>query len=228
MCGFFAFSTGLSPQAIAEKFNLKNIPRSFEDLQSLKFYPKAQIPTISKSSPNILSNRYWSLIPNWWKKDLEELTFSTFNARAETLASTATFRNAWSKRQRCLIPASWFYEFHTATIEGKKIKIPYKVASKSDEIMTLAGLYDSWISPSGDTIESVTIITTSAIYPLVEVHARQPVIISESDREKWLNKESSIDSIEALLKPESTLIISKLSREFNTAFGENVTLEMVG
>lgn len=54
MCGFFAFSTGMSARAIADQLNVSNLPSSLKDIQSLKFYPKSTIPTISKNSPNQL------------------------------------------------------------------------------------------------------------------------------------------------------------------------------
>ena len=49
------------------------------------------------------------LIPYWWKKPLKQLP-STFNARAESVASTPMFRDAF-KRHRCIIPASGYYEW---------------------------------------------------------------------------------------------------------------------
>lgn len=47
---------------------------------------------------------FWGLVPVWWKKPLSEKTFSTFNARAETLADSATFSGAF-RQNRCLVPA---------------------------------------------------------------------------------------------------------------------------
>ena len=51
----------------------------------------------------------WGLIPSWWKKTAKE-TPSTFNARAETVANKPMFCSAF-KRNRCLIPASGYYEW---------------------------------------------------------------------------------------------------------------------
>src|SRR6266487_2789321 len=53
----------------------------------------------------------WQLIPRWWKKPLKELP-ATFNARAETVAEKPMFRDAF-KRNRCLIPASGYFEWQT-------------------------------------------------------------------------------------------------------------------
>jgi putative SOS response-associated peptidase YedK len=51
----------------------------------------------------------WGLVPSWWKKTAKE-TPSTFNACAETVTEKLMFRAAF-KRNRCLIPASGYYEW---------------------------------------------------------------------------------------------------------------------
>jgi putative SOS response-associated peptidase YedK len=55
----------------------------------------------------------WGLIPYWWNKTLKEMRLTTFNARAETVATKPMFRDAF-KSKRCLIPASGYYEWHNA------------------------------------------------------------------------------------------------------------------
>jgi putative SOS response-associated peptidase YedK len=56
----------------------------------------------------------WGLIPSRWKKSAKEIP-TTFNARAETLADKPMFRDAF-KRNRCLIPASGYYEWQVALL----------------------------------------------------------------------------------------------------------------
>lgn len=51
----------------------------------------------------------WGLIP-FFTKDIKEVKgLSTINARAETVATSRTYREPFKKR-RCLVPASGFYE----------------------------------------------------------------------------------------------------------------------
>lgn len=227
MCGFFAFSTGLSSRAIADLFELSNLPQSLADIQSLKFFPKSYISTISQNSPNQLVMRYWSLIPRWWQKELADLNFATFNARAEDIATKASYRSAWKNNQRCLIPATWFYEFEARKVDGQVIKVPYRVELADQEILTMAGLYESWTSPSGDKIDSVTIITTEAVGLLRDVHTRQPVIIAESDRNNWLNREVEAERVVDLLRANDDLKVTPIDRKFNKAFGVEVTPALV-
>lgn len=54
----------------------------------------------------------WGLIP-WWAKDIK-VGFSSFNARAESIATTPAFRDAWKRSQRCLIAVAGFYAWRKA------------------------------------------------------------------------------------------------------------------
>jgi putative SOS response-associated peptidase YedK len=235
MCGFFSFSTGFSPREIADILGIDNLPRNERDIEifkneieSFKFYPKSKIPTVSKNSPNQLIMRYWSIIPRWWKENPADIRFSTFNARAEEIREKATFRTPWKLGQRCLVPATWFYEFKAEEISPKKIiKVPYRVQSTEDEIFTIAGLYEIWKSKEGDEVQSVSLITCESVPPLLDVHHRQPVIIKQMDREKWLDKRTSEEEAFAMLKPTMNLELFQIDQTFNKTFGSNVTREMV-
>lgn len=221
MCGFFAFSTGMSAKQIADLFELTNMPKNEKDIQSIKFYPKSLIPTVSKNSPNKLVMRYWSLIPRWWKEDPRKIKFSTFNARVEDIATKPTYRSAWSHHQRCLIPATWFYEFQTLEVVGKPKakKIPYKVEIEGEEVIGLAGLYETWTN-GRQTVESCTIITCPAVASLKIIHNRQPVILTKDQWESWLNPAATYNDITALLHPTIQLSPSKISSDFFRTISE--------
>ncbi len=95
----------------------------------------------------------WSLIPAWWKKSANEVP-STFNARAETVATKPMFRAAF-KRNRCLVPASGYYEW-LATPTGKQ---PYYYTARNGAPLTFAGLWDEWKDiETGEPIKSCTML----------------------------------------------------------------------
>ena len=50
----------------------------------------------------------WGLVPNFAKS--KTLTYSTNNARMESVATAASFKHAWAHGQRCIIPADVFWE----------------------------------------------------------------------------------------------------------------------
>ena len=99
----------------------------------------------------------WGLIPSWWKKKAKEAP-STFNARAETVAEKPMFRSAF-KRNRCLIPASGYYEWQN-TPTGKQ---PYYYTARDGSPLTIAGLWDEWKDiETGEPLKSCTMIVTNA------------------------------------------------------------------
>jgi putative SOS response-associated peptidase YedK len=102
----------------------------------------------------------WGLIPSWWKKRAKEIP-ATFNARAETLADRPMFRDAF-RRNRCLIPASGYYEW-LATSTGKQ---PYYYTGRDDSPLTFAGLWDEWKDrETGTPLRSCTMVVTTARRP---------------------------------------------------------------
>jgi putative SOS response-associated peptidase YedK len=83
----------------------------------------------------------WGLIPWWWKKPLKQVPAS-FNARAETVADKPMFRDAF-KRNRCVIPASGYYEWLKRP-DGRQ---PYYITATGGSVLSFAGLYDRWKNP---------------------------------------------------------------------------------
>jgi putative SOS response-associated peptidase YedK len=64
--------------------------------------PTSKLPVVvSAAGSRILTLMRWGLIPSWAKDP--KLGYSTFNARAETLATRAAFRGAWQAGRRCLV-----------------------------------------------------------------------------------------------------------------------------
>ena len=133
----------------------------------------------------------WGLIPGWWKKSVKELP-ATFNARAESVAEKPMFRNAF-KRQRCIIPASGFYEW----TGSKTARQPHLFsAADGSPVLGLAGLWDRWHDPAGgDAVLSCTIIVTSASAWMEPYHDRMPTLILEPDTDAWLNGTLGSDSL---------------------------------
>jgi putative SOS response-associated peptidase YedK len=117
-----------------------------------------------------------------WAKD-EKPGFTAFNARAETLMEKAAFKVPFV-RKRCLIPAVSFYEWKK---EGKS-KQPIRIMLKTNEIFTMAGLYDTWTGPDGRKISSCTIITTVPNKTMEGIHDRMPIILRKQDEATWLDR----------------------------------------
>ena len=136
----------------------------------------------------------WGLVP-YWAKD-EKIGYRTINARAETVDTAPSYREAFRKR-RCLIPADGFYEW-------KKLpggKIPYAIGMKDDSPFVFAGLWEGWKDPvTNGWIRTCTIITGDPNDLLAQVHTRMPVILPEEYHARWLGEVENGD-LKELLKP---------------------------
>ena len=144
----------------------------------------------------------WGLIPFWVKDndEAEVLKNHTINARGETVFEKPAFRTA-IRDTRCLIPVTGFFDWR----HDGKIKTPYFISLKKDEIFSLAGMYDLWTDPdTNQSILSFSVITTEANEFMKEIHnvsQRMPLIISEENEKNWLDKNSKWPDIKKLIKP---------------------------
>lgn len=80
-----------------------------------------------------------------------------------------------------MIPADGFYEWDTQ-------KQPVYFYLGGGKPFAFAGLWDTWKSPAGETVNSCTVITTTPNQLLRKVHDRMPVIVSPDDYDLWLDR----------------------------------------
>lgn len=117
------------------------------------------------------------------------------NARSETAASKPTFKESWAKR-RCIIPASWYFEWeHLTSPDGKqKTGDKYMIQPVGANIMFLAGLY-RLEEQGGMTIPVFTVLTKEPTEELSRIHNRMPVILPEEAVGTWISPESRPEAI---------------------------------
>jgi len=158
-----------------------NIPPTSKNLKQLTHAP------IVRNSPQgrRIDMVMWPFIPKWANGQLIKVLgkYSTINAKAENLASSKSYQHAWENNQRCLIPATGFYEWQITQQGGPKQ--PYHIQIKDQPIFAMAGIWEK----SGD-IESFAILTTEANQLMAEIHnenKRMPVILKADQIETWLN-----------------------------------------
>lgn len=156
----------------------------------------------------------WGLIPHWAKDP--KIGYRTINARAETVATQPAFRDAFRKR-RCIVPTNGFYEWQKTTRSGREEKQPHYIRRGDGRPMGLAGLWDRWAGPDGETIESFTIITTEANEVVRAYHDRMPVILRREDYDAWLDPATKVEALQTLLRPcpAGWLTVSPVSRRVN-------------
>lgn len=116
----------------------------------------------------------------------------TYNARSETVATKASFREAWSKGQRCIVPAEWIYEPYYETENGPPVR--WKIGFPGAVPMGVAGIYREWTNPvDGRKLYTFAMLTVNAdSHPLFSrLHRwgeekRMPVMLREEDYGLWL------------------------------------------
>jgi putative SOS response-associated peptidase YedK len=155
--------------------------------------PTDLTPVIRVTSGRVSVNRLkWGLVPPHAPEP--KVDYATFNAKAETVATTAAYRHAWRERQRCLVPVNAFFEWKGAKAPKQK----YCISVKGESQFCLAGLWEKW-QRGDEVLETFTVITTTANELVAEIHdkKRMPVIIAPVDYDQWL---LSTDDVKDLLK----------------------------
>jgi putative SOS response-associated peptidase YedK len=166
-------------------------PNDFQPRYNIAPTQKAPIVR-ERAGKRELAMLRWRLIP-YWSKDAK-IAYKTINARAETVTTAPSFREAF-KARRCLIPTSGFYEW-LKTPSGKQ---PYCVGFKDGRPFALAGLWERWKDrESGEKVETFTIITGPPNEVAGKIHNRMPVIIDPANFDRWLTAQ---DPPADLLKP---------------------------
>ena len=182
MCGRFLLYT--DPETLEVKFHF------FLAAVMEKRYNIAPTQDISiirfnrESGKRELSNVKWGLIPHWARE--KSIGSRMINARSETLSEKASFKGAF-RYKRCLVPADGFYEWKKTGSQ----KIPYLITKADNSPFVMAGLWEDWESDKGEIIESATIITCEPNSFMSEIHNRMPVILSNSDIDKWLDPDNT-------------------------------------
>jgi putative SOS response-associated peptidase YedK len=174
--------------------------------------PTTQIDTVVGTlGKRELVGMRWGLIPSWWNKPLKEMRLATFNARAETVANKPMFRSAF-KRNRCIIPASGYYEWQT-TPAGKQ---PYYFTPKDGSILSIAGIWDEWKNPeTGKPLKSCTMIITEPNKVAAKVHDRMPVLLAPNQFEAWLSGKAGAEILRPA--PDRMLAMRPVSKRVNSS-----------
>jgi len=191
MCGRY-FSTS-DKQTIAERFQLRTMPdvalAPNYNIAPTTFEPVVRIGR--DSGERELELMRWGLVPHFAKSLADFKGFSTFNARAETLLTSATWRVPFKKR-RCLVPADGFYEWKKLDDSPKPAKEPYAITLTNGEPMAFGGIWDAWKDADGKWLQSFSIITTEANEIMATIHTRMPVIVHRRDWVEWLDRDDSL------------------------------------
>ncbi|MDD3764890.1 MAG: SOS response-associated peptidase [Nevskiales bacterium] len=195
MCGRYAIApTARNAWAsVGEAFG-EHIEEELRELKPRYNIAPATLVPVILHDPEIQGVRVaaarWGFIPHWWKERTPP-RFSTINARAEEAGNKPMWRHAFA-RQRCLIPATHWYEW----MAGPDGKVPHVLTSPDGKGFCFAGLWSRWHPPGGeDPIDTVAILTRDAPESIAEIHDRMPVVLHAGAWMAWLDPRMSTTAV---------------------------------
>jgi putative SOS response-associated peptidase YedK len=194
MCGRFTLKA--AARQIAEFFELM-----FElvewDSPRFNIAPTQSVLAVRRTAVGREPARLrWGLVPSWSRDT--SMSAKCINARGEELANNRVFRTPF-RRSRCLIVADGFYEWDRT---NPKKKVPMRFSLADDSLFAFAGLADRWCGPTGEVVESCSIITTEANALVQPIHNRMPVILHPVDYDRWLDPmNQEVVALQPLLAP---------------------------
>jgi putative SOS response-associated peptidase YedK len=201
MCGRFTITA--PPDAMRMLFEYEEQPNLAPRFNVAPTQPVAVVRRAENGRRELVFMR-WGLVPSWATDP--SMAARMINARAETLAQKPAFREAFRQR-RCLVPADGFYEWREE--DGRRQA--FRIGMRGGGVFAFAGLWERWTAsapaPSlglaaGESVDSVTIVTTAANDKLRPIHERMPVILPPADHSAWLDVEAvPPERARALLKP---------------------------
>lgn len=109
------------------------------------------------------------------------------NARLETASKKPTFKESWEKH-RCIIPASWYFEWeHLIGNDGqKKTGAKYLIQPRESSMTWLAGLYRI-----EDGLPVFVVLTREPTDYLRRIHDRMPLILPKDRINEWISPSSN-------------------------------------
>ena len=229
MCGRFAISK--LPDELIDEFEITAGNTGAILPASWNIAPTQPIYIIRNNEQNTkreLTDVSWGIIAPWSKSkaDAVKSQSQAINARIETVAEKPTFRRAF-KFQRCLIPASGYYEW--ATELNYPTKQPFYITDKdANKTLAMAGIYESWQDETGATISTAAIITRAAEDFLAKIHNRMPTFLPKDKWQNWLDKDiQEPEQISGLLQIKNStahLTATTVSTRVNSTRNNGVDL----
>ncbi len=184
MCGRFRIE--ISPKDILGFYRLiEEVDRRYHEYEDLfnsepqDFYPGSEVPVIT---PEKIEMQNWGFP---FQKKL------VFNGRSESIQEKRMFQDLVDVN-RCIIPASLFYEWHD--------KVKYTIEAPTP-CFFMAGLYRTYRDRGEGPRNSFVILTTDADKDVSRIHTRMPVILPQDRLKEYLDPTIPYREIEKDIVP---------------------------
>ena len=158
---------------------------------------------------------FWGILPVWKKnfKDAVKAASNFVNIRSETVYEGTLYPPLLKKKQRCLIPCSYYFEHHHFDKFGKKgqlleakLNVPFLVEATRRAEFAIPGLYSHWYDKeTNKTFTTHSMLTISANDLLMAVHNggenkwRMPLAMERGMERHWLDKKTPDIAVNEIL-----------------------------
>jgi putative SOS response-associated peptidase YedK len=158
-----------------------------------EIYPTDIAPVCANTADGIVMTAMKWGFPGFPKPGSKAKPPVIINARSETVSQKPTFSKYLS--QRCLVPASRYFEWvqNVKTSDGKKPK--YEFTPKDNEMLLfwMAAIYRQ---VEGEGLPVFTILTKEASASVAPIHNRMPIIWRDREAQiAWVKGNGNIEEL---------------------------------
>ena len=199
-------SLRIEPKEMAEVL-IKIRKMSFAQEMSIKLgkslsmsgdlYPSDIAPVLAPNKQGKMA-----IFPMAWGFTHEATPNPIANCRVETADTKALWKDSWYRR-RCVIPASWYYEWgyplydedSRSMIEHRNTKkIKFAIQTEGSDITYIAGLY-RYEEHDGMQVPMFSILTREAAGTVRDIHDRMPLILDKENILDWIRPDGDPSAI---------------------------------
>ena len=152
--------------------------------------PTDMVPVIA---PN--QNGARTVFPMVWGYSIPGLNHPVVNTRVESADKKDVWKEGW-RSHRCIVPASWYFEWEHLPLANGKTKTgqKYMIQPKGSEMTWLAGLYR--IEEFRDLKYPVfSVLTREPTAELSRIHDRMPLILPSNAIDDWIRPDTKAEEI---------------------------------
>ena len=136
-----------------------------------------------------------AVFPMVWGYRIPGLKHPVVNTRVESASKKDVWKDGWN-RHRCIVPASWYFEWEHIPTAGGKMKAgsKYLIQTKGTSLIFLAALYR--IEEFQDLKYPVfSVLTRQPSEELKKLHDRMPVMLPENMVNDWIRPENKAEDL---------------------------------
>ena len=178
MCGRFYVES--------DDIEIQSILRGIADRDNKSNEPEIKTGEVFPTDNSLVLIRERATVMQWGFQGIEGKG-KIINARSETAADKPTFRSHLHAH-RCLIPASFYYEWLTT---GKQ-KTRHIMRNENGDTLFMAGLYRK---EEANAVPVYVILTRSAAPQIAHIHNRMPLILGKDAQAEWLSDHMAFENI---------------------------------